>query len=160
GHDADDRVVFDTTTGSLYYDADGSGAGAAQLIASLDTGTLFAPSVGTVAASDIVVLNGSAPPGAVINGTAGNDSLVGGPGNDTPAGGVGSDTLAGGPDADSFIFNLAPGAANAVQIADFASGVDKIRLDGRVMAAVGPSGDLSAGDARFYAAAGANGGHD
>jgi Ca2+-binding RTX toxin-like protein len=35
GHDANDRVVYNTSTGNLYYDADGSGAGAAQLIATL-----------------------------------------------------------------------------------------------------------------------------
>ena len=35
GRDASDRVVYDTSTGKLYYDADGSGAGAAQLIATL-----------------------------------------------------------------------------------------------------------------------------
>jgi hypothetical protein len=35
GHDANDRVVYNTTNGNLYYDADGSGAGAAQLIATL-----------------------------------------------------------------------------------------------------------------------------
>jgi serralysin len=33
GRDASDRLVYDTTTGSLYYDADGSGAGGAQLVA-------------------------------------------------------------------------------------------------------------------------------
>src|SRR3954467_1698542 len=35
GRDASDRVVYDTSTGKLYYDADGSGAGAAQLVATL-----------------------------------------------------------------------------------------------------------------------------
>jgi Ca2+-binding RTX toxin-like protein len=35
GHDATDRFVYNTTTGNLYYDADGSGSGAAQLAATL-----------------------------------------------------------------------------------------------------------------------------
>jgi serralysin len=33
GHDSDDRIVYDTTTGNLYYDADGNGASAAVLVA-------------------------------------------------------------------------------------------------------------------------------
>jgi Ca2+-binding RTX toxin-like protein len=33
GQDASDRIVYNTTNGSLYYDADGSGAGAAVLLA-------------------------------------------------------------------------------------------------------------------------------
>jgi Ca2+-binding RTX toxin-like protein len=37
GHDADDRVVDNSTTGALYYDADGSGSGAAVQIAILGT---------------------------------------------------------------------------------------------------------------------------
>jgi Ca2+-binding RTX toxin-like protein len=49
GRDATDRVVYDTSTGSLYYDADGSGAGAAQIIATLQSGA-------AVAATDITVL--------------------------------------------------------------------------------------------------------
>jgi Ca2+-binding RTX toxin-like protein len=36
GADASDRVVYDTSTGNLYYDADGSGLGVAQLFATLD----------------------------------------------------------------------------------------------------------------------------
>jgi Ca2+-binding RTX toxin-like protein len=32
GQDADDRLVFDTSTQTLYYDADGNGAGASQAI--------------------------------------------------------------------------------------------------------------------------------
>ena len=37
--DASDRIVYDEDMGSLYYDADGSGAGAAHLIATLEAGT-------------------------------------------------------------------------------------------------------------------------
>ena len=38
GHDATDRIIYDTTTGALYYDADGSGRGAAVQIAQLKAG--------------------------------------------------------------------------------------------------------------------------
>ena len=239
-HDADDRVIYDSSTGNLYYDADGNAAGTAQLIATLQG----APAL---AASDISVINGST--GLVVNGTGGNDSLAGGPGNDTlngfggndtldggagadtMAGGdgdelyfvdnaadqvvetqnggidevrssaqsyvlgewvnnlilvggaqngsgnaienvivgnaannqlaggagtdtingeAGNDTLSGGVDADSFLFTVAPGAANADVISDFTSGVDRIRLDGNAMSAIGPSGNFAASDARFW----------
>lgn len=39
GQDADDHIVYNTTTGVLYYDADGSGAGAAVQVALLGTTT-------------------------------------------------------------------------------------------------------------------------
>jgi Ca2+-binding RTX toxin-like protein len=258
GHDADDRVVFDTTTGKLYYDADGAGAAGSLLIATVNNGgSEFAPIVGTVAASDLVVLNGSAP-GLVVNGTANSDSLTGSAANDTlngfdgndtlnggagadsmvggngddvyivdnPAdvliefenggidearsavsftlpdwvnnlvltgsavngtgnavenlmtgngannvlsgmdgidtlmGGAGNDTLSGGAGADTFVFNVVPGAANADRITDFTSARDTLRLDGSAFSAVGGSGRFSAGDVRFYAAAGAANGHD
>ena len=48
-HDADDRVIYNTSTGQLYYDADGTGAGAAQLIANVQN----APAL---AATDISVI--------------------------------------------------------------------------------------------------------
>ena len=49
GQDAEDRIVYNTSTGYLWYDADGSGAGGQQLIAILQG----APAL---AASDIVVI--------------------------------------------------------------------------------------------------------
>ena len=88
-HDVDDRVIYNTSTGELWYDADGNGAGARQLIATLQ-GT---PSL---SATDIAIVNGSGGGGGqVINGTSGNDSLVGGPGSDTINGFAGNDTLVG-----------------------------------------------------------------
>jgi hypothetical protein len=50
GAEADDRVIYDTDAGRLYYDADGSGEGEAQLIAMLFSGGL------PLAASDITVI--------------------------------------------------------------------------------------------------------
>jgi Ca2+-binding RTX toxin-like protein len=37
--DAEDRIVYNSSTGQLYYDADGSGAGAAMLFATVAAGT-------------------------------------------------------------------------------------------------------------------------
>jgi serralysin len=40
GQDSDDRLIFDTTAGNLYYDADGNGAGDAVLVAHLGNAAL------------------------------------------------------------------------------------------------------------------------
>ena len=94
GHDADDRVIHDTSSGNLWYDADGNGAGSAQLILQ------FPGASNLLVATDIVVDNGSAPPppppdGQTLNGTAGNDTIAGGAGNDTINGLAGADLLQG-----------------------------------------------------------------
>jgi Ca2+-binding RTX toxin-like protein len=47
--DADDRIVYNSATGELFFDADGSGAGAAMLFATLDGHP-------PLAASDIIVI--------------------------------------------------------------------------------------------------------
>jgi len=47
--DADDRIIYDSTTGNLYFDADGNGAGAAILFATLSGHP-------TLTASDIAVI--------------------------------------------------------------------------------------------------------
>jgi Ca2+-binding RTX toxin-like protein len=49
GQDASDRVIYDTTAGAVYFDADGNGAGAAQLIATLQASP-------AIAATDIAVI--------------------------------------------------------------------------------------------------------
>lgn len=51
GHDSNDRIVYDSATGNLYYDADGSGAGAALLVALIGT-TTHAP----LSAADIQII--------------------------------------------------------------------------------------------------------
>ena len=86
-HDADDRIIYNTATRQVLYDADGNGSATAVLIATVQSG-------GTLAATDIVVEGGSS--GAAINGTAGNDSIVGTTGDDTINGLGGNDTLRGG----------------------------------------------------------------
>ena len=127
GQDASDRIVYNTTTGQLWYDADGSGAGAALLIATLDG----APSL---AATDIEVINGSGGGGGgehivgtsgndLLSGTEGDDTMEGLGGNDTfnmtPAGNYGNDVVDGGAGNDSLFFNFA--GATAIT-ADFGTG--------------------------------------
>ena len=73
---------------------------------------------------------------AVINGTAGNDTLIGGPDNDVINGGGGADTLTGGAGRDQFtLFDL------AVTIADFQAGINGDGLDvSRLLATSAASG--------------------
>ncbi|MEI6800753.1 MAG: calcium-binding protein, partial [Pseudomonadota bacterium] len=40
-HDADDRVIYNSTTGALYYDADGNQSTAAVQIAQLTANTVL-----------------------------------------------------------------------------------------------------------------------
>jgi Ca2+-binding RTX toxin-like protein len=166
GHDADDRVVYNTSTGQLWYDADGSGASTAQLIATLQ---------GTpgLSATDIAVDNGTTPtptptPGTSINGTNGNDTLVGGAGNDTIFGNSGNDwiegrggndQLSGGSGQDSYVFREF-GSGNADTLLNFDSNWDAMRFDSSAFTALGGPGHFATGDARFFAGAGANAGHD
>lgn len=99
---------------------------------------------------------------AAIDGTGnGLDNIIIGNGAaNRLSGGAGRDTLTGGAGQDFFDFLAAPGIANADRIRDFATGVDKIRLDDAVHANSGAAGNFASGDARFWAAPGAAAGHD
>ena len=121
--DASDRVIYNTSTGQLFYDADGSGAGEAGILFTLQG----APSL---AATDIEVANGGASSGTVINGTSGNDTLSGSQGDDTIngfggndtilSGGGGNDVIDGGSGFDSIDVK---NSAQAAFVVDFASGI-------------------------------------
>jgi Ca2+-binding RTX toxin-like protein len=131
--DADDRVIFNTSTGQVFYDADGTGSGAAVLLATLQTGA-------TLAATDIVVEGASS--GMHRTGTSGDDTLVGGDGNDTLEGlagndalfgGAGNDLLDGGPGIDTLdggtgddTYNITSWNANPYETLVDASGVDTV----------------------------------
>jgi Ca2+-binding RTX toxin-like protein len=95
GHDEDDRIIYNTDSGDLWYDADGSGDGAAQLIATLHG----APAL---AATDIAIVNGRFPQLHLV-GTADNDTLTGGAGDDTLEGMGGDDSLVGAAGLDSLL---------------------------------------------------------
>jgi serralysin len=173
GQDATDRVIYNTVTGDVYYDADGNGSGAASRIATLQG----APSL---AASDFEVINGAAAPaaqGQLINGTAGDDSLTGTSGNDTLIalaghdtllggggddrlqGGGWSDTMTGGAGSDSFFFEGA-GTWTFDRVLDFVSGTDELLFENAALTALGAASAWAAGDVRFWSAAGATSGHD
>jgi Ca2+-binding RTX toxin-like protein len=110
-NDSDDYILFNNTTGALYYDYDGNGSGTAVQIA-----TLAGFTVATLVAADIQILattfndpggngdnsliGGSGGPD-IINGLGGKDNLSGGAGHDTLNGGDGDDTLNGGDNNDS-----------------------------------------------------------
>jgi Ca2+-binding RTX toxin-like protein len=168
GQDAEDRVVYDTSTGNLYYDANGSGAGGAQLIAVLEGEPALSATDITVVGLGGATIEGSQGPDRLMGtpfddtilGRGGNDTIAGAGGNDWLEGGTGQDQVNGGAGNDSFVFREAPTNSNFDRIADFTSGADTLRLDDAAFANIGAEGDFAAGDDRFFAGAGARAGQD
>jgi Ca2+-binding RTX toxin-like protein len=100
--------------------------------------------------------------GDVIDGGDDYDLITGNGGADTLAGGwdFREDTLTGGAGRDRFLFlnSQAPGAD---VLTDFTTQIDELAFDtSSGFGEIGASGNFAAGDARFYAAAGATAGHD
>jgi Ca2+-binding RTX toxin-like protein len=141
---AQQRILHNTTSGALLYDADGNGTGLALQFASVAVGAPISAAVfqltgaatppppptpgvinGTAGADNLVGGAGN----ETLNGLAGNDTLNGGAGNDTLNGGSGSDLLTGGIGSDSFRLADAPGATNIDRITDFALG-DRLLISG------------------------------
>ena len=182
GRDATDRFIYDSLGGNLYYDADGSGAGASRLVASLQG----APAL---AATDIEVVGLG---GVEIIGGVDADYLAGTSHDDTIAGGLGADTLEGGSGADDFLVTAGDvivypdgvtslfselalitgsgviatvaraigreAATGGVQhpdtILDF-SAADQLLLEASVLTGLGGAGTWGEGDARFFTGPGA-----
>ena len=69
-----------------------------------------------------------------VNGTAGNDTLVGGNLKDVIAGGAGNDTLTGGAGNDTFVFHAGFGKDTITDFTAGAGSVDVIQIDTNVFA--------------------------
>ena len=95
-----------------------------------------------------------------FSGNGGANILAGGSGADRLSGRGGNDTLIGLDGADRFVFESAPGTANADRIEDFTSGTDRLLFENAVFTALGGPRDWKAGDGRFHAAPSATSGHD
>jgi Ca2+-binding RTX toxin-like protein len=120
--DASDRVIFNTSTLEVFYDTDGAGGGAGQLLFTLAAGR-------TIGASDFFV---SAPASAnVINGTDDDDFLQGTPGSDIVNGLGGNDTIRGGAgdtiDGGAGFDFLGFDSDDELLIADFRAGTGTLR---------------------------------
>ncbi|MEB3265959.1 MAG: peroxidase family protein, partial [Cyanobacteriota bacterium] len=149
---AGQRIVYDTSTGRLYYDADGLGGLGAIQFATLSA---VAPAAGAAAVIPTLTaasftLQGPAPTGSLtltgtaagdtltgaagndlISGLGGADLLSGGAGNDTlNGGGGGVDTIVSGSGLDRIVFNTAPVAGSLSRITDLAPAAgDRLVLD-------------------------------
>jgi serralysin len=110
GADANDFIIYDKTTGELFFDADGNGSKAQELIVKLapNTNLLQSDFIGAMPSISLLLEGTSSED--TINGGYGNDTLIGGAGYDVLNGGAGDDSLEGGMGGDT----LAGGLGNDI----------------------------------------------
>jgi hypothetical protein len=145
--DHNDHIIYNQTTGEIFYDADGNGSTAQVLFAKVKPGTVLSNTDFTTVAAAATQPAPSAPTapvtGSTITGTDAAEDLfasqgdvahtiVGNGGNDRINGQGGNDVLTGGAGSDTFVFDTALGTSNVDTITDFAPGVDKIMLSSKV----------------------------
>jgi Ca2+-binding RTX toxin-like protein len=136
------ELRYDASTGWLSGDITGNG---------LRNFSLILEGAPALVLDDLIL-------GTAIEGSRGNDLLVGGSGNDTLSAAAGRDTLTGGDGADVFVWNFASDIGFSLRdtITDFTSGEDKIDLSA-IDADLGTAGLQSftfIGDAAFSGVAG------
>jgi Ca2+-binding RTX toxin-like protein len=133
-----DRIIYDRSTGALFFDVDGTDATAQVQIATLSPGlnlsntnihafddtNLTAKPILTTGTKRKDKITGTTDDERLL-GFAGNDALNGGEGNDRLIGGKGSDRLIGGVDRDIFVLEKRGGRD---AIADFKDRQDHIGL--------------------------------
>ena len=101
--DANDYIIYNQSTGNLFFDADGNGGGTQELIAKLNANTILLQSDFINALVPGVTLVGTAL-ADTLTGGAGNDTLDGGDGTDVLIGGAGNDTMMGEQGSDIYMF--------------------------------------------------------
>lgn len=169
------HIIYDSGSGHLFYDADGSGSEPQLLFATVS------PKLGLTSDDFHVVADSTTAPDPAptadqaptpssppeihqIQGTSGNDILVGTAGDDKISGGAGTDyihgkggndVLTGGGGLDRFYFDAQPdGHTNISHITDFTPMKDEIFLSKNAFSAL-PSGDLHAHADAFHIGAAA-----
>src|SRR5260221_44677 len=112
--------------------------------------------------SEVELLSTTNNEGTAAIDLSGNEyanTIVGNAGDNVIDGRGGNDQLSGGAGHDRYVFREY-GAVNADTLFDFDGNQDELRFDSATFSAMGGPGHFAADDPRFYAAAGATGGHD
>ncbi len=129
----DQRLIFDTDTRWLYYDADGVGGAGSVHFLTLSTGTLTFSNIDVIGiagdtvsgSNDANVLNGGAG-NDTLNGLGGNDTLNGLGGNDSLDGGTGADQMNGGDGSDTYVVDNVGDTANETNADVSVGGNDRV----------------------------------